>query len=161
MNNPRITTINSKKLLGKKISMSFANNKTGELWKDFAPKIKNIKHKINEDLYSVEIYNDVNFFNSFNPHQDFEKWAAVEVENFENIPENMEELIIPKGDYAVFHYIGKPSEARETFLYIYGEWLPNSNYKLDDRPYFALMGENYRGEDPNSEEEFWIPIKLK
>jgi AraC family transcriptional regulator len=32
---------------------------------------------------------------------------------------------------------------------------------MDDRPYFALMGDKYKGEVLDSEEEFWIPIKKK
>ena len=29
---------------------------------------------------------------------------------------------------------------------------------MDNRSYFARMGEKYNGEDPDSEEEFCIPI---
>jgi AraC family transcriptional regulator len=32
---------------------------------------------------------------------------------------------------------------------------------MDNRPYFALMGEKYKGENPESEEDFWIPVKKK
>ena len=71
----------------------------------------------------------------------------------------MQSLTIPEGLYAVFPYQGKPSEAMETFRYIYSDWLPNSEYEMDDRPYFALMGAKYKGEHPESEEEFWVPIK--
>ncbi len=73
----------------------------------------------------------------------------------------MEKLVLPQGLYAVFHYKGKPSEAEETFKYIYGVWLLNSIYEMDNRPYISLMGNKYKGEDPDSEEEFWIPIKIK
>jgi hypothetical protein len=31
--------------------------------------------------------------------------------------------------------------------------------KLNKRPHFAKMGEKYKNEDPDSEEELWIPIK--
>ncbi len=91
----------------------------------------------------------------------FEKWAAIAVSDFDQVPDDMETLIIPSGPYAVFSYRGKPSEAQETFRFIYGMWLPHSGYAMDDRPYFALMGENYKGEDPESEEEFWKPIRKK
>ena len=158
---PRIEKLKETKLIGKKLRMSFANDRTIELWKSFSPRRKEIKNSVNHDLYSVELYPDNLFFEKFIPSKDYEKWAAVEVNNFDSIPNDMEKLIIPKGQYAVFHYKGKPSEAEETFKFIYGNWLPNSDYKMDDRPYFALMGEKYKGEDPESEEEFWIPIKNK
>jgi AraC family transcriptional regulator len=93
--------------------------------------------------------------------REYEKWAAVEVSEFDTIPDGMERLIVPEGLYAVFHCIGKPSEAQEIFRFIYGPWLPDSEFKMDARPYFALMGDKYKGESPDSEEEFWIPIIRK
>jgi predicted transcriptional regulator YdeE len=42
--------------------------------------------------------------------------------------------------------------------YIYTEWLPASNYELDNRPQFEILGVKYKTNDPNSEEEIWIPI---
>jgi AraC family transcriptional regulator len=158
---PRIEIIKEIKLVGKKARMSFANNKTFDLWRSFAPRKKEIKNPIGPDLYSVEIYHDTAFFDHFDPIKEFEKWAAVKVKDFAAIPDGMDKLIIPQGQYAVFHYKGKPSEAQATFRHIYGSWLPNSKYAMDDRPYFAKMGENYKGEDPESEEDFWIPIKEK
>jgi AraC family transcriptional regulator len=156
---PKIVIFKETKLVGRKINMSLANNKTVELWRSFSPRLKEIKNSINSDLYSVEIYPDTTFFEKFDPTMEFEKWAAIEVSDFDKIPDEMGQLIIPDGQYAVFHYQGKPSEAQETFHFIYGTWLPNSEYEMDDRPYFALMGEKYKGETSDSEEEFWIPIK--
>jgi len=158
---PRIEIVHEKKLIGKKVRMSLLNDKTIELWKSFSPRRKEIKNSINPDLYSVDIYDDLKFFVDFNPAKEFDKWAAIEVKNFDDIPHEMDRLVIPRGKYAVFHYKGKPSEAQKTFQHIYGVWLPNSIYNMDDRPYFALMGEKYKGEHPDSEEEFWIPITNK
>ncbi len=143
------------------MTMSFANNKTFELWQSFFPRKREIKNKVNNDLYSVEVYPDTSFFQDFDPILTFVKWAAVAVSEIEDIPAGMEALTLPEGLYAVFHYKGKPSEIKDTFQYIYGQWLPNSKYAMDARPYFALMGEKYIGEHPDSEEEFWIPIKKK
>ena len=158
---PRIETLPATKLIGKKLTTSFADDKTFELWRSFSPRKKEIKNSLNDNLYSVEIYPNTSFYQNFDPTQAFEKWAAIAVSKIEEIPEGMETLALPKGEYAVFHYKGKPSEVMETFKYIYGEWLPNSEYAMDDRPFFALMGAKYKGEHPDSEEEFWIPIKKK
>lgn len=46
-----------------------------------------------------------------------------------------------------------------TFGYIFGTWLPNSGYIMDDRPHFEILGAKYKNNDPESEEEIWIPIK--
>jgi AraC family transcriptional regulator len=157
---PKIETLQELKLVGMKAMMSFANNKTRELWQSFMPRKKEITCVDGAELYSVEVY-DPEFFKKFNPNREFEKWAAVKVETIETMPANMESLTIPAGAYAVFHYKGKPSEGQKFYQFIYGQWLPSSEYELDNRPHFALMGEKYKGEDPESEEDIWIPVQKR
>lgn len=140
------------------MKMSFSNNRTRELWQSFMPKRKEVDNNTSQELYSVEIYNDPLFFEHFEPDREFEKWAAIQVTDFDSIPDKMEPLKIPCGLYAVFLYKGKASEAAETYRYIFETWIPNSDYELGNRPHFAIMGEKYKNEDPNSEEELWIPI---
>ena len=158
---PRIETLSSFKLIGQYLFMSFAQNRTAELWRSFSPQRKEIQNVVDHHLYSVEIYPNTSVFQNFNPSQEFQKWAAVAVTNFDEVPKSMERPVIPEGTYAVFHYKGKPSEAMATFTYIFSEWLPNSGFELDDRPHFAKMGEKYIGEHPDSEEDFFVPIRNK
>lgn len=155
---PRIETLTEKKLVGKRMKMSFADNRTGELWRQFMPKRKEIRNNTGSELYSVEVYGNAQFFNEFDSQAEFDKWAAVEVSGFDSVPDEMETLIIPGGLYAVFLHRGTAAEAVRTYRQIYGDWLPNSDFLLDDRPHFAVMGEKYKNDDPNSEEEIWIPI---
>ena len=63
--------------------------------------------------------------------------------------------------YAVFQYKGDQSNAPAFFNAIYSEWLPTSYYELDWRPQFEILGEKYKTNDPNSEEEIWIPVKQR
>jgi len=67
---------------------------------------------------------------------------------------------LPGGLYAVFDYKGSSNDPG-IFQYIFGTWLPGSEYDIDDRPHFEVLGENYKTNDPNSEEEIWIPIRQK
>jgi AraC family transcriptional regulator len=156
----RIQIISAKRLIGLRISTSLANNKTGELWRSFMPRRKEIKNSVGSDLYSVQLY-DSNHFINFNIDNVFEKCAAVEVEDFDEVPEGMETILIPEGGYAVFQYKGAASAAAPFFQYIFTEWLPNSGYLLDNRPHFEILGERYKNDHPDSEEEVWIPIKTK
>ena len=156
---PKISTIAEIKLIASKCDMSFAEDKTGQLWRSFSPAIKNIPNKKNHFKYSVQIFPNSNFFKNFDPTTTFQKYAAVEADISENLPENLEVLIIPAGLYAIFTYIGKPSEAEKTFYYIYYQWLKESGFALDERPHFAIMGDKYIGEHPDSEEELFIPIR--
>jgi AraC family transcriptional regulator len=140
--------------------MSLAEDTTAVLWSRFMPRRHEIQNKKGTAFYSVEVYPDLSFFSVFDPGRTFEKWAAIAVDSFSDpLPEGMEKLVIDQGLYAVFTYRGLPSEARGFYRYIYGEWIPGSDYQVDDRPHFGLMGAGYKGEDPNSEEEIWVPLK--
>jgi AraC family transcriptional regulator len=153
----RIETISSKKLIGFSLKMSLVNNKTFELWSKFMPRRKEIKNAIGSDLYSMQVF-DANY-NQFDPQSTFEKWAAIEVTDFENAPIDVETFILPAGKYAVFLHKGPASEGYKTFQYIFGTWLPNSGYELDNRPHFEILGEKYKNNEADSEEEVFIPIK--
>ncbi len=153
----RIETMPQKKLLGMRVIMSLAQNKTYELWHGFMPRRKEIMNIVGADLYSLRIY-DAGYFSSFKPAATFEKWAAVEVSDFDHIPAGMETCILPQGLYAVFSYVGAASAAGPVYQHIYTVWLPASGYRLDTRPHLDIMGEKYKREDPMSEEDIWIPI---
>lgn len=155
-----IIDIQEKILVGKKIKMSLSNDKTLVLWKDFKSGISVIHNRLNSNFYSVQIYDsDLNFVD-FKADTIFETWASVEVIDHSKIPDGMEQLIIPKGKYAVFLHKGTAKEAFKTNSYIFGTWLPKSKYQLDDRPHFQVMELHYKPDDPESIEMFWIPVRL-
>lgn len=154
--NPKIKTFPTTKFIGKNVTFTYADFRAFELWSSFMPRRKEIQNAIGSDLYNIQI-NPKNF--DFQPNTPFVKWAAVAVVNFEVIPNGMETLEIPKGLYAVFNYKGDQSNVAAFFRTIYTEWLPNSDYQLDDHPQFEILGEKYKNNDPNSEEEIWIPVK--
>ncbi|MEP6736472.1 MAG: GyrI-like domain-containing protein [Chryseolinea sp.] len=156
--NYRIEVILERKLVGKRLTMSFAANRTMELWKSFIPHRNQVVNAVGVDLYSIQIY-AADYFAHFSPVTTFEKWAAVQVPDFSCIPEGMETFVLPVGKYAVFHYKGSSREGSSTFQYIFKDWLPASGYELDNRPHFELLGLKYKNDDPNSEEEIWIPIR--
>lgn len=156
---PKIKTSTEKKLIGIRIRMSLLNNKTGDLWKNFMSRRKEIQNNKGTDLYSMQVYH-LAYFHLFNPAMEFEKWATIEVTDFDTIPEGMEPFTLTGGLYAVFDYKGLNTDTR-IFEYIFTDWLPNSDYILDDRPHFEILGAKYKNNDPDSEEEIWVPIKEK
>jgi AraC family transcriptional regulator len=156
---PRIEILKEKKLVGCKLKMSLTHNKTGQLWGSFAPRVKKIKNRVTSDKISMQVY-DTSYHSNFNPSNEFEKWATVEVTDFIDVPKDMDTFNLIGGAYAVFDYKGSSND-NSIFQYIFMNWLPNSDYKLDNRPHFEILGEKYRNNDPNSEEEIWIPVKRK
>ena len=156
---PRIVHSEKKKLIGQYLVMSLVNNQTGKLWSAFMPRRTEIEHKVGTSFFSLQVYPQ-GYHKNFNPASEFTKWALIEVLNFDHIPHDMTAFTLKAGDYAVFDYKGSSADT-SIFQYIYGEWIPNSEYVLDDRPHFEVLGANYKNNDPNSEEEIWIPIKKR
>lgn len=154
----RLDRTSKKIVVGKSMMTTFLENRTAELWQWFMPRLKSVPSRKGTHLLSLEVFN-TGYFNSFSPAKPFQKWAGVEVEQGIATPEDMETLIIPEGDYAVFLHKGTHTEAKKTYDYIFMEWLPSSGFTLDDRPHFAVMDERYKKNDPTSEEEIWIPIR--
>jgi len=158
---PIIKTIPAKKLIGKRMIMSLADNKTPLLWRSFMPRRKEIKNNLTSDLFSLQVYDNPSYFTDFNPHNLFEKWAAIEVAGFDAIPDDMESYTLTGGLYAVFTHKGAAATGPETFRYIFGTWLPGSEYTLDNRAHFEILGAKYKNDDPESEEEIFIPVRSK
>lgn len=153
-----ITLFEGATFVGMRSETNLANNKTSRIWSEFMPMANFISQRTDKNYVSVEIYPE-GYFKKFDPQREFTKWAAVKVNRVHDLPEKMEVLEIPAGEYAVFKYVGKASEAPRFYQYIFGEWLPESNYELDHRPHFAVMGPNYRPDDPKAEESIWVPVK--
>ncbi|MDX2280846.1 MAG: GyrI-like domain-containing protein [Saprospiraceae bacterium] len=159
MQAPKIIELPEKQCIGIRIRTSLSENQTVRLWQQFKPRVRDIPHRANPNFYSIENFDTVVDFKRFSPTTLFEKWAAVEVSQMEQIPEGMEALRLPSGMYAVFIHHGPAHTYPETAQYIFGTWLPHSAYQLDDRPHFEIMTPQYLPHDPHAEEEIWIPIK--
>jgi AraC family transcriptional regulator len=131
---------------------------TGELWRSFMPRLKEIETRVGNNLYSLQVY-DEDYFQRFDPTREFEKWALAEVKNFSVIPDETEPFELPGGLYAVFQHKGMGTEI---FQHIFSEWLPNSGYILLITAHISkFLGEKYKQGSPDSEEEIWIPVKIK
>lgn len=161
MMEPEFKILQPQQLIGKRLMMSFAQNRTAELWKSFMSRRKEIANSLNEELISMQIYGHDFDFSRFDPNASFEKWAAVAVSDLDFVPDGMETVVLPGGLYAVFHYKGSSAQAHIPFGYIFGSWLPASEYELDNRPHFEIIGAGYKNDDPDSEEDIWIPVRRK
>jgi len=130
---------------------------TAKLWRRFMPRRREIHARVGSDVISMRVFHrsESEPLTAATP---FDEWAAVEVSNVEEVPEGMEPFLLPGGTYAVFVHRGPASTFAQTAGYIFGDWLPNSDYELDDRPHLAVMGVDYRAEDEGAEEEIWIPV---
>jgi AraC family transcriptional regulator len=153
---PRITELQPKTLAGRQQRMSLVHNQTGLLWQGFMQQRSQLA-AVNDLLYSLQLY-AADYFTAFNPSNEFTKWALAEVNDATNLPHGFELFYLPGGLYAVFDHKGSGTEI---FQEIFLKWLPHSGFVLDDRPHFEVLGEKYKNNSHDSEEEIWIPVKKK
>lgn len=162
MQEAQIRTFDPIKLVGMEIETSLANDGVRNMWGAFMPRRKEIKNPIGEELYSMQVYENGMNVNAFGPQTQFKRRAAMKVLDHLHIPEGMQAFDHPGGLYAVFIHHGPVKEFRRTATWIYGTWLPQSPYEVDNRPHFEILDDKYLGPDhPDSVEEVWVPIRNK
>lgn len=158
---PEIRITSEIHLVGMNVQMSLTEPKTHELWHKFKKAISTFIPDESINYFSVDHYHSIDYFSNFSPATKFTKWAAIEEIDFHINSIELERTTIPAGKYAVFLYHGHPQKAYSFFQYIFSEWLPESEFVLDDRPHFAKMDNKYKNDSDDSKEEIWIPITNK
>lgn len=92
--------------------------------------------------------------------QTFEYMTAVQVRNFDDLPQDFDRLIVEINRYAVFTLDLKKYSISEGWQFIWNEWLPISGYVGDDE---APEFEKYlKGTGPIANIaaiELWYPIR--
>jgi len=86
--------------------------------------------------------------------------SCVEVTKFQNSPDDMLRLETPEQEYAVFEVVGKAQFCHIAADYIYGIWLPQSNYTRGLGMDLEIFDHKlYNPEDSNSKMLYCIPIR--
>lgn len=75
-----------------------------------------------------------------------------------NIRDKLSEKTIAGGEYAVFHFMGGDSEIHHAFNWIYGVWLAESRFELDDKPAFMVY-ERYVESGAEHKAKIYIALK--
>ena len=153
---PRIETLEPKTLIGMRLPMSLAEDRTRELWSGFMPRRSEVQNRLTSSFISLQSYSQSG---PPAPETVFEKWAVVEVAEGTEPPAGLEVFELAGGLYAVFIHHGPASAWPRTAQHIFGVWLPSSGYTLDARPHFEVLPGEYEPDDPEAEEEVWIPIR--
>ncbi len=68
---------------------------------------------------------------------------------------------VPEQTYAIFTHKGKLDKLRHTYEYIYGEWLPQSDYEHVGKFNFELYDHRFMFGSDDSELDIYIAIKPK
>jgi len=151
---PRIVEYTGGRICGASAPMSLQSFAPRSVWEGFMPQLMAVQNRLNDQMISLRQYDGIPVFGpTANPS--FTYWAGVEVTATQ---EGLQTLAIPAGTYAVFEYEGNSSEST-IWRFIYGKWIPHSEWELDDRPHFEKLGAQYQDDSEDSHEQIWIPVR--
>ena len=85
-----------------------------------------------------------------------------EVSKVEDIPEGMFATEVEAADYVVITHKGPMKTLGDSYKYLFGTWLPQSDYKNVRKPHVEVYGKDFKGADnEESVMEIWCPIVKK
>ncbi len=119
-------------------------------WQAFGPHIGNIENQRGNVAFGVLCNSD--------DEGNIDYVTGVEVSQFPDTAKELDGIRIPSQTYAVFQHDGHISEIRRTWKTIFGQWLPEADYKLVDAPQLERYGEGFDPEVGAGDIEIWIPV---
>ncbi len=147
------------KTVGMSTLISSDFNIMGMLWSRFMAREAELSNVIKEEVglgitYDMEDFGEGKYL--------FAHMAAMMVSDYENIPEGMTTKTIPAGKYAKFTHIGPLSTLHTTYMKIYSEILPASQFKGSEGGIeFEWYDERFKMESEESEIDIYIQVKPK
>ena len=127
-----------------------------KLWSAFRPDVAQIPNRVGQGAFGIyeEYHENEN-------NVGFSYICSVEVSDFDTVPEGMISRVIPEHLYAVFRHSGSLSFLPETLKYIWGSWLPKSDYEYVEKPDFELYSPGQQMDDPDKILHLHIPVAQK
>jgi len=153
---PEIVNRSEMKVVGTPHQYQEEDLDVGPFWSDFQHKVNQIANRVGSDAFGI--------YEEYVESEDgvgFSYICCVEVSSFDDVPEGMISRVVPEQMYAVFRHKGSLSLLPETLKYIWGSWLPKSNYEYVEKPDFELYSPGIRPEDPDHILFLHIPVSIK
>jgi predicted transcriptional regulator YdeE len=85
--------------------------------------------------------------------------ACIQVSDPKKVPEGLDIIALPAGDYAEFVHEGPVSDLFRTCDHIYRSWFPGSGLLMGDGPMVEIYPENFRGHEPNPRIRLLVSVK--
>ena len=135
---PVITTIAKVTVVGMEYHGQNKNGEITAMWGVFNQKCMAIPHLTGKRAAYGVCFSDEDYGTSGM----FRYVVGLSVTEVDALPEGMTACTVPAGRYAVLTHCGTLATLSRTFDYIYGTWLPSSEYRLDvTRPDFEFYDE--------------------
>jgi len=126
------------------------------LWGRFVHRLDEIPHRSAELTYGVCLNGDPKTGS-------LDYIAGTGVDRVEKLPEGMVAEVIPRQTYAVFtHHLRSKNlqaELQPTLRWIWGTWLPASEYEPVPGPDFELYPPEFQPDTGKGHLEIWVPVR--
>ncbi len=158
---PVITHLPSRTLVGLETPFisALSDSKTNmavipDLWRRFNERQGEIRQRAGDAAYGM-----ISCTEEEAREETMRYLAGVEVRPASSdLPDDMVVRILPEGLYAIFTHKGPVSTFDATIRHVYSEWLPKSGYRRVKGPEFEVYDARFKGESPESEFEYAIPV---
>ncbi len=124
-----------------------------KLWSAFRPYRDSIPNRAGKDFFGI--------YESYEESEDETRFVYIcsaQVSNFDDVPEGMITRELEAQTYARFTHTGPIANLENTLRYIWGSWLPKSNYEYADKPDFELLPAGFNDADPENVIYLNIPV---
>lgn len=120
-----------------------------EQWQFFAEMLPSVCKEPNPNTFGV-IYNSSD--------DSFDYLSGIEDSQYMEGAGSIVKLDLAPQKYLVFDHSGHVANVRETCAAIWSNWLPNSDFKVVEAPWFERYGESFNPVTGNGGLEIWIPV---
>lgn len=127
-----------------------------KLWSAFRPYRDNIPNRVGSDFFGI--------YENYEESEDqttFVYICSARVANFDDVPDGLITRELDAQTYARFTHMGPLAKLEDTLRYIWGSWLPKSNYEYAEKPDFELLPAGFDDSSPNNRLYLNIPIVPK
>lgn len=158
---PTIVCIDEIKIIGIRRCSPLQTHKIKENWGEFYSLLdKSVYRDIHSSCYGIYESNNENIHFSLNDEMIVHEILGIQVNDFNDIPEEFITKTITGGRYAVFTHRGSLATLSQTINYIWGTWLLSTNEEMDVRDTFEVYDKRFLGYDhPETEIDIYIAIK--
>lgn len=152
--NPRFEQKASFKVIGVQYR-ALASESLHKLWGEYSARCEEIPHVCEKDkAYQVCL------FEGSNPEkEEYTFIAGMCVDNLAEIPSGMLGHVVKAAQYAIFEHRGKLDKLHQTYQYIFGVWLQENAWIMDEADALEIYDSRFIPESDDSLLEIWIPIK--
>ena len=152
---PEIREMQTRTIIGRNLLLPLYSREVFALWKEFRTE------QMKAGLIDVELYS-IQEFAEWPPKTTIMHWSGIEKQDTVKYPEEWQECVLQGGAYAFALFKGDSEEFPAMLKDIIVSWIPTTDYEYDpSRLQFQVMPHDYKLDDPNAEEQVWIPVRTR